>query len=344
VVTVPDGGDRYYSIQFIDAYETILGYAGKSATSSGPGLYVITSPNWHGRLPAGAHRIASPTTLVLALTRTLVKGAADLPAAQRLQASYTIAPLSSFPAGAQPAVVQADALNAIPTLNLAGNGQAFFAELDALVRRYPPRGQEAIAFRPLAPLHLGHGFTKQLPPEALQKALDAALAQIHPNQLGETVNGWHVNYHIRPFIADPLERASLNTVGPGAHIAQEALYFTARTDASGAKLTGAHSYTITFPPGGLPPAHAIWGIILYGANTLLVENPLHRYSINDRTPNLVTEPDGALRIVIQHTQPPGRVNWLPAPAGDFFLILRTYEPDATLLSGAYKLPPVQRTG
>jgi hypothetical protein len=88
-VQVPDGGDRYYSLQFIDAYETILGYAGKSATSAAPGLDVVTGPGWTGNLPNGAKPVASPTSLVLALRRTLVKGAADLPAAPALQSSYT---------------------------------------------------------------------------------------------------------------------------------------------------------------------------------------------------------------------------------------------------------------
>jgi hypothetical protein len=344
VVDLPDGGDRYYSIQFIDAYETILGYAGNSATSAGPGAYVIAGPGWHGALPKGAKRIDSPTSLVLALTRTLVKNAADLPAAQQLQASYTIGPLSTYPAGGQRGVVQADALNALPTLKLAGNGAAFFAELDALVRRYPPRGQEAVAFTPLAPLGLGQGFAAhtKLQPAELQQALDAALARVHAKHLGETNDGWHVNYHIRRFIADPVERASLNTVGPGAHIAEEALYFAAREDSSGAKLSGAHRYTITFPKGGLPPSKSFWGLILYGADTFLVDNPAHRYSINDRSENLIYEPDGSLRIVIQHDQPTAKVNWLPAPTGEFFLILRTYEPNESLLSGAYKVPPVQK--
>jgi len=242
VVDVADGGDRYYSIQFIDAYETILGYAGKSATGGGPGSYVIAGPGWHGKLPAGAKRIDSPTSLVLALTRTLVKGASDLKAAQDLQASYTIALLATYPAGRQRGVVGADALNALPTLHLAGNGAAFFTELDALVRRYPPRGQEAIAFAPLAPLGLGRGFAQhtKLPPASLQAAPDAALARVQAKNVAETNDGWRVNYHIRRFIADPLERASLNTVGPGAHIAEEALYFATSDDSSGAKLSGAH--------------------------------------------------------------------------------------------------------
>jgi hypothetical protein len=344
VVDLPDGGDRYYSIQFIDAYETILGYAGNSATSSGPGAYVVAGPGWHGSLPEGAKRIDSPTALVLALTRTLVKKASDLPAAQALQASYTIGPLSSYPAGGQRGVVQADALNALPTLKLAGDGAAFFAELDSLVRRYPPHGQEAVAFAPLAPLGLGHRFNARtkLSPADLQQALDSALATVHAKHLGETNDGWHVNYHIKRFIADPVERASLNTVGPGAHIAEEALYFVAREDSTGANLNGTHSYTITFPKGGLPPSKSFWGLILYGADTYLVDNPLHRYSINDRSENLIYDPDGALRIVIQHDQPKGKVNWLPAPPGEFFLVLRTYEPDASLRSGAYKVPPVQK--
>ncbi len=54
------------------------------------------------------------------------------------------------------------------------------------------------------------------------------------------------------------------------------------------------------------------------------------------------KPDGSLRIVIQHDQPTAKVNWLPAPTGEFFLILRTYEPNESLLSGAYKVPPVQK--
>ena len=344
-VDVPDGGDRYYSIQFIDAYETILGYAGNSATSRGPGTYVITEPGAHGALPEAAKQIVSPTSLVLALTRTLVKSPSDLTAAQQLQASFTISELHVHPAAVRRAVVATDAVNVFPTVKLAGDGAAFFAELDGLVRRFPPRGQEALAFAPLRPLGLGRGFAAhtRLPPAALQQALDAALARVHAEHVGDLNDGWHVNYHIRSFIADPVERASLNQVGPGAHIAAECLYFVARNDSAGARLDGANSYTITFPKGGLPPSKSFWGLILYGANTLLVENALHRYSINDRTENLIYYNDGALRIVIQHKQPAAKVNWLPAPLGDFFLVLRTYEPDESLLSGAYKVPPIEKT-
>ncbi len=34
-------------------------------------------------------------------------------------------------------------------------------------------------------------------------------------------------------------------------------------------------------------------------------------------------------------------NWLPAPAGDFYLVLRMYEPKKAALDGTYRVPPVR---
>jgi hypothetical protein len=54
--------------------------------------------------------------------------------------------------------------------------------------------------------------------------------------------------------------------------------------------------------------------------------------------------DGSLTIAMSH-QPPvdsnARANWLPAPDGQFALIVRTYVPTPLILDGSYKLPNVQ---
>jgi hypothetical protein len=51
--------------------------------------------------------------------------------------------------------------------------------------------------------------------------------------------------------------------------------------------------------------------------------------------------DGSIDIYIQNTAPAGHEsNWLPAPTGDFVLMLRAYQPGATVLNGEYQVPPV----
>jgi hypothetical protein len=153
-----------------------------------------------------------------------------------------------------------------------------------------------------------------------------------------------VNYNISKFISNPVDRASVDQFGPGANIAAEALYFATSHDSEGEPLTGSNRYTITFAKGQLPPAKAFWSLILYGADFFLVDNPINRYSINDRTEGLSFTADGALRIRIQHGAPDNVANWLPAPTGAFQLILRTYQPEDAVLSRAYKVPAVVRTG
>jgi len=71
-----------------------------------------------------------------------------------------------------------------------------------------------------------------------------------------------------------------------------------------------------------------------------VNNPINRYSLGDRS-NLISNADGSIDIYIQNTAPAGHEsNWLPAPAGDFMLWLRVYQPAEAILNGEYQVPPV----
>jgi hypothetical protein len=58
-------------------------------------------------------------------------------------------------------------------------------------------------------------------------------------------------------------------------------------------------------------------------------------------------PDGSLTITISHAEPKdalARTNWLPAPEGQFALIVRTYVPTQSIQDDSYKLPNVERAG
>ncbi len=125
--------------------------------------------------------------------------------------------------------------------------------------------------------------------------------------------------------------------------AQEALYAMADFDAAREPLDGRHRYRLSFAPGQLPPCDAFWSVSLYGPDRFFVANAIGRHAIGDRTAGLRYGPDGSLDILVQHEQPAdGPSNWLPAPAGPFYLILRMYYPRDELLSRGYRIPPVQR--
>jgi hypothetical protein len=82
---------------------------------------------------------------------------------------------------------------------------------------------------------------------------------------------------------------------------------------------------------------------MYDADRFLVENPIHRYAIRDRTPGIRYNSDGSLDIDISHTAPSGHEsNWLPAPAGELSLALRLYLPKPEALDGSWQPPSVVR--
>lgn len=128
-------------------------------------------------------------------------------------------------------------------------------------------------------------------------------------------------------------------LGP-VNVPQEAMYWTTSVDSVRRTLSGQHDYVMHFPAGGLPPNEAFWSLTMGNARNQFVANSMNRYSVSDRS-GLVPNDDGSVDIYIQNTPPAERVsNWLPAPTGRFILWLRVYMPDATILDGLYKVPPV----
>lgn len=80
-----------------------------------------------------------------------------------------------------------------------------------------------------------------------------------------------------------------------------------------------------------------------GRTQLLVDNALDRYLINSpMLPQLKTDPDGTLTLYIQHESPGAALesNWLPAPSGPFYVVMRIYMPRPEVRSGAWREPPM----
>ncbi len=83
---------------------------------------------------------------------------------------------------------------------------------------------------------------------------------------------------------------------------------------------------------------------------MLIENPINRYRISSpMLPGMKKNPDGSIKLYIQN-KTPGKdkeSNWLPAPDGPIYLVMRLYWPKETPPSilppgeGSWKPPAVQ---
>jgi hypothetical protein len=92
-----------------------------------------------------------------------------------------------------------------------------------------------------------------------------------------------------------------------------------------------------------------WSLTMYDKDYFMLPNsPNGRTNIGTVSLDaneLKFDGDGSLTITLSHDQPAtteARANWLPAPEGQFALIVRAYVPTQPVLDGSYRLPNVER--
>ena len=98
VLTVPQVEEgRYYSLQFIDMYTFNFAYVGSRATGNEAGNFLLAGPNWKGETPPSIKAvIRSETDFVFVLYRTQLYNPDDIENVKKVQAGYTVQPLSAF--------------------------------------------------------------------------------------------------------------------------------------------------------------------------------------------------------------------------------------------------------
>ncbi len=157
-----------------------------------------------------------------------------------------------------------------------------------------------------------------------------------------TVNGWSITMKAGQPGNGILLRAACARILPAVNVVQEAAYWTTTVDSAGRRLSGQREYILQCPAGQLPPNDAFWSLTMTDVVGYMVSNPIDRYSVGSRS-GLVPNADGSIDIYMQRAAPVGHEsNWLPAPAGNFKLMLRAYLPGRAILDGAYHVPPVKR--
>jgi hypothetical protein len=332
---------RYYSVQLCDGNTFNYGYIGSRATGNDPGDYLVVGPDWKGEPPAGIKKLfRSSTQFSLVIYRTQLFGPEDMPNVVKVQSGYKVQPLSAYLNQSAPPAAQA--IN-FPKIDQQLVKENFFGYLGFALQFAPAAPNEAEIRAKLARIGIGPGKSfdvKNLSPEqrsAVQlgmkdgeKKVDDAVATT-----GKGINGWRVGGlaggDSAYFHGDWLTRAAVAKAGIYANDPAEATYPLTRTDGTGQTLDGSkQNYTLTFAAGQYPPVNAFWSVTMYDGNTeLLIQNPINRYLINSpMLPNLKKGSDGSLTIYIQKDSPGADTesNWLPAPNGPIYLVMRLYWP------------------
>ncbi|MEO3472189.1 DUF1254 domain-containing protein [Roseomonas sp. CAU 1739] len=361
VLSIPavDRG-RYLSVQVIDGNTYNVGYMGSRTTGPGAATALIAPPGWQGEAPAGVTKIIRSTThFALALFRTQLFTADDMPSVTAIQRGFKAQPLSAFLNRAAPAPAPAISW---PRVDADLVKKHFFAYLDFALRFNPPQPNEADIRAKLARIGVGAGPGMTAGGSSLFDRLEVDLGLWEGNRkveaavaaAGVDMNDWRVTDNPgspEAYNGNWQQRAVVAKAGIYANDTAEAAYPFTRNDVNGNAIDCSKgNYTITFPAGQLPPVNAFWSVTMYDGHTqLLIQNPINRYLINaPMLPNLKRNADGSVTLYVQHASPGAEKesNWLPAPNGTAYLVMRLYWPKTEAPSllpvgrGAWKPPGI----
>ncbi|MFV8816139.1 DUF1254 domain-containing protein [Haliea sp. E17] len=342
LITVPDTDGRYFTLNFLDFYGSASNISARIQGTRG-GRYLVADANWEGPVPEGLTLFRVTTPYAWILMRVLVDNSAELPEVRRLQDRFTIEAV-----GARPA----PAASHFPSPDWQ-NPEDFLAIMDFVVREVGyPASEEALVYR-----YRGLGVGGDESPESVwqdparRRGIEAGFADADQvierstAQTGKKTGNWTEALDLGRYGFNYLYRASLNTLGTGANVTDENHPFVTFFDGSGAALDGSETcYQLQLAPP--PPVQFFWSVTLYDAQTReLYPNAENRYLVNDRVPDLVRAANGAVTIHFQHTRPAqaDSLNWLPTPAGPFYIGLRAQGPGPAIRNGDWKPDDIRRT-
>lgn len=358
VLSIPDMQGRYFLMPMLDGWTNVFQVPGKRTTGTNAQTYAITGPGWKGTLPAGVKEYKSPTSMVWLLGRIYCTGTPeDYAAVHKLQDEFKLVPLSAYGKAYTPPPGKVDPSTDMKTpvreqVNRM-DAAAYFTLLCELMKTNPPSDADAAQLARFARIGIVPGqsfdasklkadFVKRVPVVGFERIM----LQFKINKAVTHANGWAFTTRTGIYGTDYLMRGLVTAIGLGANRPQDAVYPTSKADAEGHAYSGKAKYVMRFPKGHLPPAEGFWSLTMYNGGYFFVDNPLNRYSISARQ-DLKTNPDGSTDLYIQH-ESPGKdkeSNWLPAPSGDFILMMRLYWPsetDPSIINGTWTIPAAKK--
>jgi hypothetical protein len=353
IVQVPDFGSRFWVYQIVDQRTDSFAKIGKMYDTK-PGFYLLAGPGWNGSVPNGITGVFHATTKFGVVIPRVFKESTpqDTQAVQPIISQIVMYPLSKFTGQMQ----TKDWTKAPNFPTPAGAGaeetkwvvpETFFDELPDVLNEVPPMPGEEVKY---ANIHAILDAAQKDPKvkAALvasatesEKNIVTPLFQFHNYGLPLPYN-WTTQNNGAEFGTDYYTRTAVAKSNIFVNSPNETKYFYQDLDSTGARLNGAHQYTVTFAKDAIPPVKGFWSLTMYNENHFFEPNKLVRYSLGTKNKDLQFGADGSLTLYVSAT-PPSQdkmTNWLPSPKGDFSLYVRAYWPEAPVLGGKWTPPAV----
>jgi hypothetical protein len=358
LLSVPDTKGRYWLIAMLDAWSNVAASLGPRTVGEGKQEIAIVGPRWKGTLPAGVSEVKSPTEMAWLLGRMQADRKSEQAAVAKLQDQTKLGPLtkSSRAAKGSSAAPTHEAVDVktAPREQVAKMDAAtFLTRVAMLLPGNPPTKADAPMVDKIKKLGIVGGQPFDLAKldalsatsveAGVKSAHDAIEAAGKRSGSAELRNGWMFDRELGRWGTDYGKRAVVAWRGLGANAPEDAIFMTAHFDSGGQRLDGAQRYVLHFDKGAAPPTEAFWSVSLYDEKQHFAANPLGRYHIGSDD-NLRTNPDGSVDVYIQNADPgkDKESNWLPAPKGSFYLILRVYWPKEDVVNGRWVPPGIRR--
>lgn len=355
VIAAPDTDGRFYLLPMLDMWTDVFASPGWRTTGTEAGQFLVTPPGWTGTVPAGMSHLSAPTPFVWIIGRTKTDGAADYAAVHKIQAGYTVTPLSRLGKEPEAVTVKVDPavdMKTPPKIQVDSMSAAnYFTYAADLLKVNPPHSTDQPMLAQIKRIGIEAG--KPFDMDALDPQIRAALQTVPQDAqalmtwkvptLAREVNGWSMNTDTMGVYGNYyLKRAIVTQMGLGANLPEDAIYPLNIGDSDGKPLEGANKYVLHFNKGEAPPVNAFWSITLYDPEGFQVGNSLNRFAVSSWMP-FKANADGSLDLYFQN-ESPGKdleANWLPAPKGPFNLTMRLYGPKAEALNGQWNPPAVK---
>ena len=348
---IPDMNKRYYVMPLIDAWTNTFKSLGSRTTGQKAQKYILTLPNYKGKLPKGYTQIECPTAMVWITGRIQADNDKDALKANTLQAQYVLKSYNSENTLNQykPQFKAMEVKKPVP-FSLTMGAEEFYNTFFAMLKNNPPAKADLKFLKPFGidKNHFPNSF-EQLS-KSNQESLTAGLKTREAfykkifykgsEQKSawdfkiEDMGDWGTNYERRAYFA---------VWGIGANIPQDAVYGVSQLDGNLKQLDGSNTYRISFPIDGTPEVGGFWSITAYNNEGYLEHNDQNRYATGSNMP-IQFNSDYSLDLYLSATKPKGvpKYNWVPTPEGTFKILFRMYWPKESILDGSYTLPNIEK--